>query len=199
GPSYGSRGRVLLPFEDNLSSKIGVRFDKPIPEGIDLGGLCERSHGFFCNASDLRLEAPGSEDLDKLLLNTLFEVVSSESRNSPFILFVKDVEKSIVGNSETYSAFKSRLENFPDNVVLIGSHNQNDSRKEKSHPGGLLFTKFGSNQTALLDFAFPDSFGRLHDRGKEVPKTTKLLTKLFPNKVTIHVPQVLRAIQDHEL
>lgn len=35
-----------------------------------------------------------------------------------------------------------------------------------------------------------DSFGRLHDRGKEVPKATKLLTKLFPNKVTIHMPQV---------
>lgn len=35
-----------------------------------------------------------------------------------------------------------------------------------------------------------DSFGRLHDRGKEVPKTTKNLTKLFPNKVTIHMPQV---------
>ncbi|KAI3978031.1 hypothetical protein MKX01_032408 [Papaver californicum] len=189
GPSYGSRGRVLLPFEDNLSSKIGVRFDKPIPEGIDLGGLCERSHGFFCNVSDLRREAPGSEDLDKLLLSTLFEVVYSESRNSPFILFVKDVEKSIVGNSDTYSAFKSRLENLPDNVVLIGSHTQNDSSKEKSHPGGLLFTKFGSNQTALLDFAFPDSFGRLHERDKEVPKTTKLLTKLFPNKVTIHLPQ----------
>ncbi|KAI3885287.1 hypothetical protein MKW98_002679 [Papaver atlanticum] len=189
GPSYGSRGRVLLPFEENLSSKIGVRFDKPIPEGIDLGGLCERSHGFFCNVNDLRREAPGSEDLDKLLLSTLFEVASSESRNSPFILFVKDVEKSIVGNSDTYSAFKSRLENLPDNVVLIGSHTQNDSRKEKSHPGGLLFTKFGSNQTALLDFAFPDSFGKLHERGKEVPKTTKLLTKLFPNKVTIHMPQ----------
>ncbi|XP_026407601.1 uncharacterized protein LOC113302859 isoform X3 [Papaver somniferum] len=189
GPSYGSRGRVLLPFEENLSSKIGVRFDKPIPEGIDLGGLCERSHGFFCNVSDLRREAPGSEDLDKLLLSTLFEVVSSESRNSPFILFVKDVEKSIVGNSDTYSAFKSWLENVPDNIVLIGSHTQNDSRKEKSHPGGLLFTKFGSNQTALLDFAFLDSFGRLHERGKEVPKTTKLLTKLFPNKVTIHMPQ----------
>lgn len=35
-----------------------------------------------------------------------------------------------------------------------------------------------------------DSFGRLNDRGKEVPKATKLLTKLFPNKVAIHMPQV---------
>ncbi|CAJ1943638.1 unnamed protein product [Sphenostylis stenocarpa] len=58
-----------------------------------------------------------------------------------------------------------------------------------SHPGGLLFTKFGSNQTALLDLAFPDSFGRLHDRGKEVPKPNRTLTKLFPNKITIHMPQ----------
>ncbi|KAJ0105605.1 hypothetical protein Patl1_18290 [Pistacia atlantica] len=37
--------------------------------------------------------------------------------------------------------------------------------------------------------ALLDSFGRLHERGKEVPKATKLLTKLFPNKVTIHMPQ----------
>ncbi|XP_010248969.1 PREDICTED: uncharacterized protein LOC104591697 isoform X2 [Nelumbo nucifera] len=189
GPTYGYKGKVLLPFEDNMASKIGVRFDKPIPEGVDLGGLCEGTHGFFCNVNDLCLESPGTEDLDKLLINTLFEVLSSESRNTPFILFMKDVEKSIVGNSESASTFKSKLEKLPDNVVIIGSHTQTDSRKEKSHPGGLLFTKFGSNQTALLDFAFPDSFGRLHDRNKEIPKTTKMLAKLFPNKVTIHIPQ----------
>ncbi|KAL7191724.1 hypothetical protein ACSBR2_023748 [Camellia fascicularis] len=189
GPTFGIRGKVLLPFEDNPSSKIGVRFDKPIHDGVDLGGHCDVGHGFFCNVNDLRLEATGVEDLDKLLINTLFEAVSSESRNSPFILFMKDAEKSIVGNSESYSTFKNRLEKLPDNTVIIGSQTQTDNRKEKSHPGGLLFTKFGSNQTALLDLAFPDSFGRLHERGKEVPKATKLLTKLFPNKVTIHMPQ----------
>ncbi|KAL6996983.1 hypothetical protein U1Q18_007108, partial [Sarracenia purpurea var. burkii] len=189
GPTYGNRGKVLLSFEDNPSSKIGVRFDKPIPDGVDLGGLCEGGHGFFCNVNDIRLEPMGLEDLDKLLINTLFEAVFSESRNSPFILFMKDPEKSIVGNSESYSTFKSRLEKLPDNTIVIGSHTQTDNRKEKSHPGGLLFTKFGSNQTALLDLAFPDSFGRLHERGKEIPKATKLLTKLFPNKVTIHMPQ----------
>ncbi|XP_059644687.1 uncharacterized protein LOC132286377 isoform X2 [Cornus florida] len=189
GPTFGSRGKVVLPFEENPLSKIGVRFDKPIPDGIDLGGVCEPGHGFFCNVNDLRLESTGVEDLDKLLISTLFEAVLSESRNSPFILFMKDPEKSIVGNSESYSTYKSRLEKLPDNVVIIGSHTHTDNRKEKSHPGGLLFTKFGSNQTALLDLALPDSFGRLHDRGKEVPKATKLLTKLFPNKVTIHMPQ----------
>ncbi|CAN1802325.1 Outer mitochondrial transmembrane helix translocase [Linum perenne] len=187
GPPTGVRGKVILQFQDNPIAKVGVKFDKPVPDGVDLGGLCELGHGYFCNVSDLRLE--NSEDLDKLLINILFEVVYNESRSSPFILFVKDAEKSTVGNSESYSTFKSRLEKLPDNVIVVGSHTQADNRKEKSHPGGLLFTKFGSNQTALLDLAFPDSFGRLHDRGKEVPKATKLLTKLFPNKVAIHMPQ----------
>lgn len=35
-----------------------------------------------------------------------------------------------------------------------------------------------------------DNFGRLHDRSKETPKTTKQLTRLFPNKVVIQLPQV---------
>lgn len=32
-----------------MSSKIGVRFEKSIPDGNDLGGLCEEDHGFFCS------------------------------------------------------------------------------------------------------------------------------------------------------
>lgn len=36
-----------------------------------------------------------------------------------------------MGNSESYSTFKSRLEKLPDNVVVIGSQTQNDNRKEK--------------------------------------------------------------------
>jgi hypothetical protein len=49
GPTTGCRGRVLLPFEENGNSKIGVRFDKSIPDGNNLGGLCEDDHGFFCS------------------------------------------------------------------------------------------------------------------------------------------------------
>ncbi|GLJ47450.1 hypothetical protein SUGI_1001480 [Cryptomeria japonica] len=188
GPSFGNRGKVLLAFEDNGSSKLGVRFDKPIPEGIDLGGLCEDDHGFFCNASDLRLESSAGEDMDKLVINALFEVVTSESKMGPLILFIKDVEKSIIGNLEYHAAFKSKLETLSDSVVVVGSHTQADSRKEKSHPGGLLFTKFGGNQTALLDFAFPDNL-RLHERNKEAPKAMKLLSRLLPNKVTVQMPQ----------
>lgn len=62
---------------------------------------------------------------------SLYQVVFSESRNSPFILFIKDVEKFIVGNSESCITFKSKLEKLPDNVVVIGSHTHNDNRKEK--------------------------------------------------------------------
>ncbi|XP_040985695.1 uncharacterized protein LOC121233975 isoform X2 [Juglans microcarpa x Juglans regia] len=189
GPPSGSRGKVALVFEENPLSKVGVRFDKAIEDGVDLGGRCEEGHGFFCNVTDLRLDSTSVEELDKLLINTLFEVVTSESRSTPFILFMKDAEKSIVGNVDSLSTFKSKIEKLCDNVVVIVLHTHTDNRKEKSHPGGLLFTKFGSNQTALLDLAFPDSFGRLHERGKEVPKSTKVLTKLFPNKVIIHMPQ----------
>ena len=39
----------MLLFEDNPLSKIGVRFDKPIPDGVDLGDVCEGGHGYFCN------------------------------------------------------------------------------------------------------------------------------------------------------
>ena len=48
GPVLGFHGKVVLAFEDNASSKIGVRFDKPIADGNDLGGLCEKDRGFFC-------------------------------------------------------------------------------------------------------------------------------------------------------
>ncbi|KAI7752498.1 hypothetical protein M8C21_015849 [Ambrosia artemisiifolia] len=154
GPTSGARGRVLLLFEDNPLSKIGVKFDKPVFDGVDLGVLCEGGFGYFCFANELRLDSTGVQDLDKLLISTF------ESRNIPFILFMKDAEKSIVGNSELYSTFRDWLETLPDNVVVIGSQTHTDNRKEKSHPGGLLFTKFGSHQTALLDFNLPQQLDK---------------------------------------
>ncbi|XVE77637.1 hypothetical protein DITRI_Ditri13aG0078700 [Diplodiscus trichospermus] len=189
GPTIGYRGKVVLAFEGNGSSKIGVRFDRSIPEGNDLGGLCEEDHGFFCAASSLRLDSSVGDDVDKLAVNELFEVASNESKNSSLILFLKDIEKSMAGNTDVYTSLKSKFETLPANVIVIGSHTQMDNRKEKSHPGGLLFTKFGSNQAALFDLALPDNIGRLHDRSKETTKTMKQVTRLFPNKVTIQLPQ----------
>lgn len=51
GPAYGYKGKVLPPFEENGSSKIGVIFDRSVQEGNDLGGLCEEDHGFLCSGN----------------------------------------------------------------------------------------------------------------------------------------------------
>lgn len=59
------------------------------------------------------------------------KAVHGESRSSPFILFMKDAEKSLVGNSDSFSTFRARLDKLPDNVVVIGSHTHTDNRKEK--------------------------------------------------------------------
>ncbi|XP_010522785.1 PREDICTED: uncharacterized protein LOC104801270 isoform X2 [Tarenaya hassleriana] len=189
GPAIGFQGKVVLAFEGNGSSKIGVRFDRSIADGNDLGGLCEEDHGFFCTAGSLRLDSSTSDDADKLAINEIFEVAFGEREGGPLILFLKDVEKSLVGNTDVYATLKSKLQNLPEGIVVIASQTQLDSRKEKSLPGGLLFTKFGGNPTSLLDLAFPNNLGRLHDRSKEMPKSMKQLTRLFPNKVAIQLPQ----------
>ncbi|XP_042053580.1 uncharacterized protein LOC121798570 isoform X3 [Salvia splendens] len=107
GPTYGSRGTVVLTFEGNGYSKIGVRFDRPVPEGNDLGGLCEEDHGFFCSAVSLSLEIPNGDDIDDLAITQLFE----------------------------------------------------------------------------------DHYNRLQEKNKEALKSMKQLSRLFPNKVTIQIPQ----------
>ncbi|PHT79759.1 hypothetical protein T459_17811 [Capsicum annuum] len=97
------------------------------------------SHSFTSNAfyhhflsvDELRLEGTGQVDLENLLVNTLFEVVIRESRNSPVILFMKDAEKNTAGNSVSYSMYKSWLQKIPDNIVIIGSHIHSDDHKEE--------------------------------------------------------------------
>ncbi|PHU16003.1 hypothetical protein BC332_17208 [Capsicum chinense] len=131
GPAFGTRGKIVLSFKDSPSAKVGVQFDKPIPRGINLGGLCEDADGFFCKIDELRLEGTGQDDLENLLVNTLFEVVIRESRNSPVILFMKDAEKTTAGNSVSYPMYKSWLEKIPDNIVIIGSHIHSDDHKEE--------------------------------------------------------------------
>ncbi|KAL2556690.1 AAA-type ATPase family protein [Forsythia ovata] len=170
GPTHGLTGKVILSFEENLSSKIGVRFDRAIPDGNDLGGHCEEDHGFFCYASLLRLESSSAEYTNKPAINEFFEVASIESKSSPLILFVKDIEKSMVANPEAYVDFKNKLETLPENVVVVASHTQTDNQKEKSQILGLLFGKFGSNLPS-----------------EETPK--KDLSHLFPNKVMLQIPQ----------
>ncbi|PHT28134.1 hypothetical protein CQW23_32274 [Capsicum baccatum] len=52
GPTFGTRGKIVLSFKDSPSAKVGVQFDKPIPLGINLGGLCEDAHRFFCKGAE---------------------------------------------------------------------------------------------------------------------------------------------------
>lgn len=60
GPPYGSTGKVVLTFDDN-PRKVGVRFDRPLIGGVNLGGLCEDHHGFFVDSSELRIENDNDE------------------------------------------------------------------------------------------------------------------------------------------
>ena len=56
------------------------------------------------------------------------QVASNQSKSGALVVFIKDIEKAMVGNSEV---LKSKLESLPQNVVVIGSHTQVDGRKEK--------------------------------------------------------------------
>lgn len=58
------------------------------------------------------------------------QVVRDESQNGPLIVFIKDIEKSLVGG-DSYTRLKVNLEATPPGVLIIGSHTQIDSRKEK--------------------------------------------------------------------
>uniref|UniRef100_A0A3Q7GZ58 AAA+ ATPase domain-containing protein n=1 Tax=Solanum lycopersicum TaxID=4081 RepID=A0A3Q7GZ58_SOLLC len=198
-PKVGSTGRVALSFNDNLFAKVGVRFDNPFIYGIDLGGLCDDSHGYFCKVSELCVDAPAVEDPYTLLTNTLFEVVFNESLYSPFILFVKDADKVMAGNAKLYSTFKSRLEKLPNYVISIGSHAHSDNHKEKDSPEKQHDKgKEVAKNSKFLTELFPnivaihmpqDSPEKQHDKGKEVAKNSRFLTELFPNIVAIHMPQ----------
>ncbi|KAI3810189.1 hypothetical protein L1987_19799 [Smallanthus sonchifolius] len=63
-------------------------------------------------ANEIRLDSTGAQDLDKLLISTLFE-------RNPLL------------GAQSHSTFKDWLEKLPDNVVVIGSQTHTDSRKEK--------------------------------------------------------------------
>ncbi|KAJ8770156.1 hypothetical protein K2173_011491 [Erythroxylum novogranatense] len=60
-----------------------------------------------------------------------YHVILNESRSTPLLLFLKDIEKSIVGNQDAYSGLKSKLQNLSDRIIVIGSHTQMSNRKEK--------------------------------------------------------------------
>lgn len=61
------------------------------------------------------------------------QVISEENKSGPLIVLLKDVEKSFTGITESLSSLRNKLESLPPGVLIIGSHTQMDSRKEKVH------------------------------------------------------------------
>ncbi|WVZ56910.1 hypothetical protein U9M48_007376 [Paspalum notatum var. saurae] len=184
-PDIGSQGEIFLPFEENRSSKVGVRFDKQIPGGNDLGGNCEVNHGLFCPVDSLCMDSPGWEVRSKHPFDVIVEFMSEEIQHGPLILFLKDTEK-ICENNDSYHGLKSKLKHFPAGVFIIGSQIHPDNRKQKANGNSLFLSKFPYSQ-AILDLALQDIDGGI-GKNKETSKATKHLSKLFPNKVTLEAP-----------
>ncbi|WVZ90643.1 hypothetical protein U9M48_036927 [Paspalum notatum var. saurae] len=142
--AYGYRGKVMLAFETNGSSKVGVRFDNPIPNGNDLGGLCEINHDFFCHAVELQPDSSSGEEVDILALGKLIEVLSEESKNSNLIVLLKDVEKSFTKCTESHAP----LSKLPPDAE---SHNDQEAIKSKAEK-----SRTATESTMHLNNLFPN-------------------------------------------
>ncbi|KAG2629829.1 uncharacterized protein LOC120699717 isoform X3 [Panicum virgatum] len=185
GPAYGSRGKVVLVFEKNRLSKVGVRFDFPITYGNDLGGLCEEKHGFYCHAVQLRLDSSGGEEVDSVALGKLMEVISEESESSNLIVLLKDVEL-LAKSGELHASLRSDL---PRGVLIIGSHTQADSRNDQSHPGGFHVPWILSGNQAVLNNVQKTLGTGSHEISRSATNSEEHLNNLFPNKISIKLPQ----------
>ncbi|XP_040385378.1 uncharacterized protein LOC102699647 [Oryza brachyantha] len=187
GPTKGCQGRVMLTFENNISSKIGIRFDKQIPNGNDLGGLCEADHGFFCPAAELRLDS-GTSEVNNLALEGLIEIILDESKTSNLIVFLKSVEELFGGNTELHSPLRREL---PPGVLIIGSHLEPDNHKESKQPGSYVPKMNGEHKLGqVMSEKGQDHVGsKLHERNEGASKSALGLNMLFPNKISIEPPQ----------
>ncbi|KAK1376321.1 hypothetical protein POM88_032514 [Heracleum sosnowskyi] len=131
--------RMLLASEENGSSKIGVRFDRSIPEG---------NHASSSAAASFRLESASSSEAERLVIDDLFRVSIDGSERCSLVLFLQVIEKFLL-NTEARGALMSKLESLLENVnvVIIDWHTQ----MEKYNLGASPLAKFRSNQTSLLD------------------------------------------------
>ncbi|KAF3680908.1 hypothetical protein FXO38_02038 [Capsicum annuum] len=116
GPAFGTRGKIVLSFKDSPSAKVGVQFDKPIPCGINLGGLCEDAHGFFCKVDELRLEGTGQDDLENLLVNTLFE---SQPKGSLFTKLGSTLYELAFPDEALLSTWKQQLDQDAETLTVL--------------------------------------------------------------------------------
>ncbi|RLN29093.1 uncharacterized protein C2845_PM05G15580 [Panicum miliaceum] len=169
GPAYGSRGKVVLAFEKNRLSKVGVRFDNPITYGDDLGAV------------ELRPDSSGGEEVDSVALGKLIEVISEESKSSNLIVLLKDVD-SLAKSRELYASLRSEL---PRGVLIIGSHTQADRRNDQKTLGTGLheISRSATKSVEHLNNLFPNKIciklpedeAQLSDLKKQLERDTETL------------------------
>jgi SpoVK/Ycf46/Vps4 family AAA+-type ATPase len=100
-------------------------------------------------------------------------------------VLLKDVEKSFTEYTQSHAPLRGKL---PPGVLIIGSHTEAESRKDQTHSGGFL-SKLSSGSQTLLSIFADASGSNLHDRNKCATKSRIHLTKTFPNKISIELPQ----------
>ncbi|GIL71486.1 hypothetical protein Vretifemale_2031 [Volvox reticuliferus] len=201
GPNPGSTGRVVLAFDDN-PKKVGVRFDTPVPGGLDLGGACEEGFGYFCLASDLLLEGSRlDEEAEGAAVGALFELAAETAANGPVVIHFRDAERAVVGSSERFSRVRRALDSLPPGVLVIASYAPRSAGAGRglgvclggSWPPGGGPRLHGTMEPMLL---LDPMFGRLADKvrgiaGSDDPRDTRsvrALLKVFPNRITLHAP-----------
>uniref|UniRef100_A0A804NS24 VAL1-3 N-terminal zinc finger domain-containing protein n=1 Tax=Zea mays TaxID=4577 RepID=A0A804NS24_MAIZE len=146
GPSTSTTvTRVMLAFEDNGSLKIGVRFDKQIPDGNDLGGLCEEDHGFFCFAELLRPDFSAGEEVERLAMTELIERLHCGcvvSKNSYDLLDSGGIQcVTCMKNSAAQSASGQvvpKLFPCPNNLLFFGKRDELLSSRKFAQPPSLM-------------------------------------------------------------
>lgn len=186
GPWPGLKGRVVVTVED--PKKVGVRFDQTVPGGSHLGKKCEEGHGFYCSASELRLESAIDrlEEANSAATDALFDTAAAAMKAGPLVLLVKELEKYLMEDTNRYMQFAKRLEGLAGPLLVVGSHTT-DVRRERGGAGSL-FSRLGSHP--LLDLGFIDGIPRLEERSRnETSKAAKYLGRLLPNRITLHPPQ----------
>eukprot|EP01105_Mastigella_eilhardi_P018973 TRINITY_DN443_c0_g1_i2.p1 TRINITY_DN443_c0_g1~~TRINITY_DN443_c0_g1_i2.p1 ORF type:complete len:1454 (-),score=393.61 TRINITY_DN443_c0_g1_i2:167-4528(-) len=203
GPQAGSRGRVVVAFEEagTPPRKVGVEFDRPVPGGLSLLGQCHEGRGYFVDSTSLILEDDTQDESNSV------EIVFRVAReHAPCVVFVRGAEREMLSSSARYAAFKrelTRLERGPaTSVLVIGSTvspaSSDTATKERKRPP-LLLSKSGHGATAVLDFSFidqlahgvglsPSSSCGCDELGGPGGRKMKLLSRLLPNHVSVTAP-----------
>lgn len=214
GPYYGARGRVAMTFEEN-KRYVGVRFDRLVPGGHNLGGECEPGHGFLCEARMMRRESdPGRNGSSRgeASVDQIFTSVNAAAANGPVVVHIRQADKAITGNSERAARFQEGAANEGARVLYmaattLGTEQGEGNGASGGSPmgrgkGGHLVLPGGRGgggggggcPGSVLDLSLFDSM-RSEERGREAVRANKL-GRMFPNRVGIHPPKEGKASRD---